>query len=276
MVMWTALRLRKGERFENHAQFEPFVARQHLLGQSLCKCVAVASNELPARELHTAIIRTTRTICFMYFFLAAHAPSAFFAVSIVIFQRAAPRSTHGRHVKDEHVNDVAQNVAQDVTQDVLGAAEDGSMKAFVGCPSSSGGTHAQHTRAAPRAALGRHVKDEHVKDAAQDVAEDMSKDVPQDVTKVLAFWARAARALLATPHGQAGLSTLTSRATPAHPTSPRSTGFCAIWGCISSSSSSSSSRAPTTQKREISGMAARMGNQIKPLAGLLLRSPISA
>ena len=32
------------------------------------------------------------------------------------------------------------------------------------------------------------------------------------------------------------LSTLTSRATHAHPFSPRSTGFCAIWGCISSSS----------------------------------------
>ena len=32
------------------------------------------------------------------------------------------------------------------------------------------------------------------------------------------------------------LSTLTSRATHAHPTSPRSTGFCAIWGCTSSSS----------------------------------------
>jgi len=35
------------------------------------------------------------------------------------------------------------------------------------------------------------------------------------------------------------LSTLTSRATHAHPTSPRSTGFCAKWDCISSSSSSS-------------------------------------
>jgi len=32
------------------------------------------------------------------------------------------------------------------------------------------------------------------------------------------------------------LSTLTSRAAHAHPTSPRSTGFCAVWGCISSSS----------------------------------------
>jgi len=36
----------------------------------------------------------------------------------------------------------------------------------------------------------------------------------------------------------APLSTLTSRATHAHPTSPRSTGFCAIFDCISSSSSS--------------------------------------
>jgi len=34
------------------------------------------------------------------------------------------------------------------------------------------------------------------------------------------------------------LSTLTSRAIHAHPTSPRSTGFCAIWDCTSSSSSS--------------------------------------
>jgi len=44
------------------------------------------------------------------------------------------------------------------------------------------------------------------------------------------------------------LSTLTLRATHAHPTSPRSTGLCAIWGCISSSSSSdhlSSSRTLT-------------------------------
>ena len=35
------------------------------------------------------------------------------------------------------------------------------------------------------------------------------------------------------------LSTLTSHAAHAHPTSPRSTGLCAIWDCISSSSSSS-------------------------------------
>ena len=35
--------------------------------------------------------------------------------------------------------------------------------------SSSGGTHALHTHAAPHAALGRHVKDGHVKDAAQGV-----------------------------------------------------------------------------------------------------------
>ena len=39
------------------------------------------------------------------------------------------------------------------------------------------------------------MKDEHVKDAAQGVAE----DVPQEETYDLAFGARAARALLATP-----------------------------------------------------------------------------
>jgi len=39
------------------------------------------------------------------------------------------------------------------------------------------------------------MKNEHVKDAAQGAAEDVSLDVAQD----LAFGARAARALLATP-----------------------------------------------------------------------------
>ena len=39
------------------------------------------------------------------------------------------------------------------------------------------------------------MKDEHVKNAAQDFAE----DVPQDVAQDLAFGAPAARALLATP-----------------------------------------------------------------------------
>jgi len=39
------------------------------------------------------------------------------------------------------------------------------------------------------------MKDGHVKDAAQGAAEDMPQDVEQD----LAFGARAARALLATP-----------------------------------------------------------------------------
>ena len=53
--------------------------------------------------------------------------------------------------------------------------------------SSSGGTHAQHTQAAAHAALGRHVKDGHVKDVAQDVAEDVAKAVPQGVAQDLAF-----------------------------------------------------------------------------------------
>ena len=48
------------------------------------------------------------------------------------------------------------------------------------------------------------------------------------------------------------LSTLTSRATHAHPTSPRSTGFCAIWGCISSSSRGGASRTrPRPRPRSI-------------------------
>ena len=39
------------------------------------------------------------------------------------------------------------------------------------------------------------MKDGHVKDAGQD----LTKDVPKDVAQDLAFGARAARALLATP-----------------------------------------------------------------------------
>ena len=38
-----------------------------------------------------------------------------------------------------------------------------------------------------------------MKDAAQDVAQGVAEDVPQDVAQDLAFGARAARALLATP-----------------------------------------------------------------------------
>ena len=52
----------------------------------------------------------------------------------------------------------------------------------------------------PRAALGRHVKDEHVENpAAQDVADSAAEDAPNDVAQDLAFGDRAARALLATP-----------------------------------------------------------------------------
>ena len=56
---------------------------------------------------------------------------------------------------------------------------------------------ATRTRAPPTCLplLRRHMKDEHVKDAAQGAAEDVPKDVAQDV----AFGARAVRALIATP-----------------------------------------------------------------------------
>jgi len=92
---------------------------------------------------------------------------------------------------------VLKGVAQDVAEGVSGAAEDGSTKVLIVARAilCSGGTHAQHTHSDPHAALGRHVKDRHVKGAAQSAAEDVRQDVAQD----LAFGARAARALLTTP-----------------------------------------------------------------------------
>ena len=46
------------------------------------------------------------------------------------------------------------------------------------------------------------MKDEHVKNAAEDVSEGVAEDVPQDVAQDFAFGARAARALLASPPPQ--------------------------------------------------------------------------
>jgi len=84
-----------------------------------------------------------------------------------------------------------------------GAAEDGSVKVFIVARAifnSSGGAKAPKRNSSargdpdtspPTPAFRLHVKDGHVKDAAQGVAEDVAQD--------LAFRARAARALLATP-----------------------------------------------------------------------------
>ena len=68
-------------------------------------------------------------------------------------------------MRDEPVKDAAQDVTQDVTQDVAedvagdvsGVAEDGSVKVFI---------VARAIFHRPHASLGRHVKDEHAKDAA--------------------------------------------------------------------------------------------------------------
>ena len=54
---------------------------------------------------------------------------------------------------------------------------------------------ATRARPPPTPALRWHIQDGHVKDVAQGVAE----DVPQDAAQDLAFGARAAHALLATP-----------------------------------------------------------------------------
>ena len=69
-----------------------------------------------------------------------------------------------------------------------GAAEDGAEDVLVVR------RHLPAAEPMPPLPLG-HVRDKHVKDAAQEVAE----DVPQDVAQDLAFGARAARALPATP-----------------------------------------------------------------------------
>ena len=77
------------------------------------------------------------------------------------------------HARDEPVKDAAQDVTQDVTQDVAedvsSAAEDGSVRCSL--------WHAP-SFTAPHAFLGRHVKDEHVKDAAQEIAEGVAEGVP--------------------------------------------------------------------------------------------------
>jgi len=76
-------------------------------------------------------------------------------------------------VRDEPVKDAAQDVTQDVTEDVAGdvsgAAEDGSVKVLI---------VARAIFHRPNAFLGRHVKDGHVKDAAQGVAEGIAGGVP--------------------------------------------------------------------------------------------------
>ena len=73
-------RLRKGGRFENHAQFEPFIV--DVASTSLCSprtsAPPVASDDPPARALHTATLNSKRTPRFVLFSLSAHALSAFF------------------------------------------------------------------------------------------------------------------------------------------------------------------------------------------------------
>jgi len=72
---------------------------------------------------------------------------------------------------------VAEDVTQDVAGDVLGAAEDGCMTHYLQAARNPRPAHACF----PRASLGRHLKDRHVKDAAQDVVEGEVEDVPQDM-----------------------------------------------------------------------------------------------
>ena len=93
-----------------------------------------------------------------------------------------------------------------MAKDVLGAAKDGNAKLFIVkvlifpiviCQRCSLWHASSFT--APHAFLGRHVKGEHVKNAAQDVAEGVAEGVPQGVVQELAFGARPPRAFLASP-----------------------------------------------------------------------------
>ena len=62
---------------------------------------------------------------------------------------------------------VAQDAAEDVAEDVWGAEKDGGLAMFfVARAIFQRPETPKHTRAAPHAALGRHLKDEHVKDVA--------------------------------------------------------------------------------------------------------------
>ena len=69
-----------------------------------------------------------------------------------------------REGQDKHMKDVAQGVADDA----LSAAEDGGIKVFIVARATFPNTRVPP----PTLALGRRVKDGHMKDAAQDVAED--------------------------------------------------------------------------------------------------------
>ena len=79
--------------------------------------------------------------------------------------------THAQHTARPpalHVKDVAQDVAGDVAEGVWGAEKDGSLTVlFVARAIFKRRETPKHTRAAPHAALGRNVKDEHVKNACR-------------------------------------------------------------------------------------------------------------
>jgi len=83
---------------------------------------------------------------------------------------------------------VAEDVTRDVAEDVMGAAEDGGMKVLIAARVIFQRRNPRPTQASrPLASLGRHVKDEHVMEAAQNVVEGVTGDVPEDVAQDLAF-----------------------------------------------------------------------------------------
>ena len=78
--------------------------------------------------------------------------------------------THAQHTAPPpalHVRNAARDAAADVAKGVWGAEKDGSlMVLFVARAIFQRRETPKQARAAPHASLGRHVKDEHVKDVA--------------------------------------------------------------------------------------------------------------
>ena len=92
---------------------------------------------------------------------------------LIVPSRSSASSSGGTHAQHTvpppslHVKDVAQDAAEGVAEGVWGAEKDGSLAVFlVARVIFQRRETPKHTRAAPHAALGRHVKDEHVKDVA--------------------------------------------------------------------------------------------------------------
>ena len=82
-----------------------------------------------------------------------------------------------------HGEAMAQDVAQKVAEDVFSATEDGSVKVLILLIVifQRRNPRLSHACRPPTLALGLHVKDKHVKDAAQGAAGNVTQDLAEGV-----------------------------------------------------------------------------------------------